>query len=50
MQIKFRDKFNKDIPSITDKKVLDAIIHVIENVENANKPNDIHNIKKNERL
>ncbi len=46
MQVKFRDKFNKDIQSITKKKVLNAIINVIENVENANKINDIHNIKK----
>lgn len=46
MEIKFREKFEKDIENITHQKVLDDIVKVIEDVENAKKPQDINNIKK----
>jgi mRNA interferase RelE/StbE len=42
----FREKFYKDIDNITSKKVLDDIIKCIEDVEKAQKPQDIPNIKK----
>lgn len=46
MEIKFREKFEKDLDSITNQSILDSIIKVIENVEKAQKPQDILNIKK----
>jgi mRNA-degrading endonuclease RelE of RelBE toxin-antitoxin system len=46
MKIKFREKFEKDLESIINQEVLDDIADVIENVEKANKPQDIANIKK----
>ncbi len=49
METKFREKFEKDIEDITNQDVLDDISKVIENVENAKKPQEINNIKKNER-
>ncbi|MDD1443980.1 type II toxin-antitoxin system RelE/ParE family toxin [Dolichospermum sp. ST_sed3] len=46
MKIKFREKFEKDIESIINQDVLEDIVLVIENVEKANKPLEIDNIKK----
>jgi mRNA interferase RelE/StbE len=46
MEIKFREKFEKDLDSITNQDILDSIIRTIENVEKAQKPQDILNIKK----
>ena len=46
MKIKFREKFEKDIESIINQAVLDDIVNAIENVEKANKPQVIDNIKK----
>jgi len=46
METKFREKFEKDIEDITNQDVLDDISKVIENVENAKKPQEINNIKK----
>jgi mRNA interferase RelE/StbE len=46
MEIKFREKFEKDLDSITNQDILDSIIKAIENVEKAQKPQDILNIKK----
>lgn len=46
MQVKFRQKFEKDIEDILDQKVLDAIAETIADVENAQKIQDIKNIKK----
>ena len=46
MQTRFREKFEKDIDDITEQSVLDDIIKVIENVEQAKKPQDIERIKK----
>lgn len=43
METKFREKFEKDIEDITNQKVLDDITKAIENAE---KPQDINNIKK----
>ena len=46
METKFREKFEKDLDDITRQEVLDDIAKTIENVENAEKPQDISNIKK----
>jgi len=46
MKIKFREKFERDIEDITSKNVLNDIVNVVDNVEKANKPQDIANIKK----
>lgn len=41
METKFREKFYKDIDSITDKDTLKEVVKIIENVEMAKKPQDI---------
>jgi mRNA interferase RelE/StbE len=46
VEIKFREKFEKDIEEIANQDVLDDIADVIENVETANQPQEIKNIKK----
>jgi mRNA-degrading endonuclease RelE of RelBE toxin-antitoxin system len=46
MKVKFRQKFEKDLESILDQKVLDAIADTISDVENAQKIQEIKNIKK----
>ncbi|MBK8444961.1 MAG: type II toxin-antitoxin system RelE/ParE family toxin [Sphingobacteriales bacterium] len=46
MKTKFREKFEKDIEDITNQDVLDAIVKVIANVEDAKNPQGINNIKK----
>lgn len=46
MEVKFREKFEKDLESITNTDVLADIEKTIENVEKAKKPQDIINIKK----
>ncbi len=46
METKFRKSFEKDIDKINSQDVLNEIANVIENVENAKKPQDIANIKK----
>ena len=46
MKIVFREKFHKDIENINDNDVLESIAKSIENVEKAQKPQEIHNIKK----
>lgn len=51
MQVKIKERFDKDIHNILDKNVLDDIISAIDkisaidNVENAQKTIDITNIK-----
>jgi hypothetical protein len=46
MKTKFRERFEKDIENISNSVVLKDISSVIENVENALKPQEIKNIKK----
>jgi mRNA interferase RelE/StbE len=46
MEVKFKSRFNKDIESIDEKNVLDAIFIAIQDVENALKPQDIKGLKK----
>jgi mRNA interferase RelE/StbE len=46
MKTKFRERFEKDIENISNSAVLKDISSVIENVENAVKPQEIKNIKK----
>ena len=46
MEVKFRASFEKDVESIDDKKVLDAIFNTIHDAEIASKPQDIRGIKK----
>jgi mRNA interferase RelE/StbE len=46
MQSKFRDRFNKDISKITEKKVISEIHAIIINVDNAKIIADIKNIKR----
>ncbi len=46
METKFRKSFEKDIDKINSQDVLNDIANVIENVENAKKPQDVANIKK----
>ncbi len=46
METKFRKSFEKDIDSILSQDVLNDILAVIANVESAEKPQDISNIKK----
>jgi mRNA interferase RelE/StbE len=46
METKFREKFEKDIEDISNQDVLDDIAKAIDNVEKAQKPQDITNIKK----
>jgi len=43
MEVKFREKFEKDLESITNTDVLADIEKTIENVEKAKKPQDIIN-------
>jgi mRNA interferase RelE/StbE len=42
----FASKFDKDLDAIKDEDILERIAQVIEEVESASKPTDIHNIKK----
>jgi len=46
MQVKFRQKFDKDLDNILNADVLNAIVKVIELVEKVSKPQDIPNLKK----
>jgi mRNA-degrading endonuclease RelE of RelBE toxin-antitoxin system len=46
MEVKFREKFEKDLESISDSDVLSAIEEVINNVEEAKKPQEIIKITK----
>ena len=46
MEVKFKARFDKDIESIDDRNILDAIYNAIQDVENASKPQDIKGIKK----
>jgi mRNA-degrading endonuclease RelE of RelBE toxin-antitoxin system len=46
METKFRKSFEKDIDKINSQDVLNDIANVIENIENAKRPQDIANIKK----
>lgn len=46
MEIKFRERFEKDIDEISDQKILDSIVRTIENVIRAQTPKHILNIKK----
>lgn len=46
MEVKFKAKFDKDVESIDDRNVLDAIYNAIHDVEKASKPQDIKGIKK----
>ena len=46
MKVTFRERFDKDIHNISDKSVLDDIIHTIDTIKNAQKNTDITNIKK----
>lgn len=46
MEVKFKARFDKDVESINDRNVLDAIYNTIQDVENASKPQDIKGIKK----
>ena len=46
METKFRKSFEKDIDSILSQDVLNDILAVIANVESAEKPQYISNIKK----
>lgn len=46
METKYREKFYKDIDSITDNGTLSEVVKIIANVEMAKKPQDIKNIKK----
>ena len=42
----FAAKFDKDLDKIEDEAMLERIAQVIEQIEAAQKPADIHNIKK----
>ncbi|HNQ67471.1 MAG TPA: type II toxin-antitoxin system RelE/ParE family toxin [Bacteroidales bacterium] len=46
MIVKFRQKFEQDLESINNKKVLSAIARAIESVENCTKLSELSNIKK----
>jgi mRNA interferase RelE/StbE len=46
MKTIFAAKFNKDLDKIEDDDVLEKIAQAIEQIEGAQKPADIHNIKK----
>ena len=50
MKTIFTAKFDKDLDKIQDDDVLERVAQVIEHVEAVQKPTDIQNIKKNERL
>ncbi|MFH1076788.1 MAG: type II toxin-antitoxin system RelE/ParE family toxin [Pseudomonadota bacterium] len=46
MNVQFRASFSKDLRNIKNKNLLDRIKGVIENVENAQRLEDISNLKK----
>ena len=45
MKTVFRDKFNKDIGKLKDRKLKDIIVSTIENIEKAKSVSKIKNIK-----
>jgi mRNA interferase RelE/StbE len=46
MKTIFAARFDKDLDAINNEAILEKIAQVIEEVEEANKPADIRNIKK----
>ena len=46
MEIKYEESFEKDLLKIVDNKIKKKIIQVIANIKQANKPQDIANLKK----
>lgn len=46
MKVAFRESFLRDVRAINDKSVLRRIREVINNVEQAQKPTDLSNLKK----
>lgn len=46
MKVAFRESFLRDLRAIKDQSVLRRIREVIDNVEQADKPTDISNLKK----
>ena len=46
MDIKYEESFEKDLLKIVDNKIKEKIIQVIANIKQANKPQDILNLKK----
>ena len=46
MDIKYEESFEKDLLKIVDNKIKKKIIRVIANIKQANKPQDIANLKK----
>ena len=46
MEIKYEESFEKDLLKIVDNKIKKKIIRVIANIKQANKPQDIANLKK----
>lgn len=48
MKTGYRERFNKDLKKIKDRKLLDKISEVIEQVENASRISDIKHCEKME--
>ncbi|MHB8338764.1 MAG: type II toxin-antitoxin system RelE family toxin [Ignavibacteriaceae bacterium] len=46
MEIRYEESFEKDLLKIVDNKIKKKIIQVIANTKQANKPQDIANLKK----
>ncbi len=46
METNFRESFEKDLDNIKSREVLSSILKIIANVESAEKPQDILNIRK----
>ncbi len=46
MKVEFLARFDKDLDSILDKRVLEAVAEVIETMEAAAKLGDVSNVKK----